>query len=193
MDKRVEIHGTTSADMNGKRGVATDYHFDREGPSKSRYTVQLDAGEAVKVKPANVRAEHTSAELPPEKLYELAIRVFKKTQTAVDPSADSGDPKGWSPLSALQQDEMDGAIVMMQEAMDEVSGRVRNSMVAGEARAHRFAQPRPFPFRATSLQLGPSATSTTGAKAWRPTTRGRWRRTRSLPRRVTLSASTRSA
>ena len=46
MDKRVEIHGTTSADMNGKRGVATDYHFDREGPSKSRYTVQLDAGEA---------------------------------------------------------------------------------------------------------------------------------------------------
>ena len=26
MDKRVEIHGTSRADMNGKRGVATDFH-----------------------------------------------------------------------------------------------------------------------------------------------------------------------
>ena len=119
MDKRVEIHGTTSADMNGKRGVATDYHFDREGPSKWRYTVQLDAGEAVKVKPANVRAEHTSAELPPEKLYELAFRVFDKTRIAVDPSG-SGS---WPPLSASQQKEMDGAIMMFQEAMNQVSGR----------------------------------------------------------------------
>ena len=56
MDKRVEIHGTSRADMNGKRGVATDYHFEPDA-SKERYTVQLDSGEAFKVKPANVRAE----------------------------------------------------------------------------------------------------------------------------------------
>ena len=61
MDKRVEIHGTSHADMNGKRGVATDFHWYRD-QSKMRYTVQLDGGEAVKVKPAHVRAEasHTA-------------------------------------------------------------------------------------------------------------------------------------
>ena len=58
MDKRVEIHGTSRADMNGKRGVATDFHWD-EDESKWRYTVQLDSGEAFKVKPANLRAEGT--------------------------------------------------------------------------------------------------------------------------------------
>ena len=61
MDKRVEIHGTSRADINGKRGVATDFHpvggeHDR---TKDRYTVQLDSGEAFKLKPANVRAEGT--------------------------------------------------------------------------------------------------------------------------------------
>ena len=56
MDKRVEIHGTSRADMNGKRGVAIDFHYD-EDRSKWRYTVQLDSGEAFKLKPANVRAE----------------------------------------------------------------------------------------------------------------------------------------
>ena len=58
MDKRVEIHGTTRADMNVKRGVAIDFHY-YEDESKWRYTVQLDSGEAFKVKPANVRAEGT--------------------------------------------------------------------------------------------------------------------------------------
>ena len=58
MDKRVEIHGTSRADMNGKRGVATDFHYD-EDQSKWRYTVQLDSGESFKLKPANVRAEST--------------------------------------------------------------------------------------------------------------------------------------
>ena len=58
MDKRVEIHGTSRADLNGKRGVATDYHFNPD-ESKDRYTVQLDSGEAFKLKPANVRAEGT--------------------------------------------------------------------------------------------------------------------------------------
>ena len=56
MDKRVEIHGTSRADMNGKRGVATDFHYD-EDQSKWRYTVQLDSGQAFKLKPANVRAD----------------------------------------------------------------------------------------------------------------------------------------
>ena len=56
MDKRVEIHGTSRADMNGKRGVATDFHYDKD-KSKRRYSVQLDSGEAFKVKPVNVRAE----------------------------------------------------------------------------------------------------------------------------------------
>ena len=59
MDKRVEIHGTSRADINGKRGVATDFHYYREDESKWRYTVQLDSGEAFKVKPSNVRAEGT--------------------------------------------------------------------------------------------------------------------------------------
>ena len=52
----MEIHGTSRADMNGKRGVATDFHWYKDA-SKWRYTVQLDSGEAFKVKPANVRAE----------------------------------------------------------------------------------------------------------------------------------------
>ena len=58
MDKRVEIHGTSRTDINGKRGVATDFHW-YEDKSKPRYTVQLDSGEAFKLKPANVRAEGT--------------------------------------------------------------------------------------------------------------------------------------
>ena len=60
MDKRVEIHGTSRADMNGKRGVATDFHpmGGPEGDQTTwRYTVQLDSGEAFKFKWANVRAE----------------------------------------------------------------------------------------------------------------------------------------
>ena len=60
MGKRVEIHGTSRADMNGKRGVATDFHMmgGRNGDRTTwRYTVKLDGGEAFKVKPANVRAE----------------------------------------------------------------------------------------------------------------------------------------
>ena len=57
MDKRVELHGTSRADLNGKRGVATDYDRYRADPTKDRYTVRLDSGEAFKVKPASVRAE----------------------------------------------------------------------------------------------------------------------------------------
>ena len=60
MDKRVEIHGTSRADMNGRRGVATDFHpmGGQNGDHTTwRYTVKLDGGEAFKLKPANVRAE----------------------------------------------------------------------------------------------------------------------------------------
>ena len=57
MDKRVEIHGTSRADMNGKRGVATDFHWYEGDEGKWRYTVKLDGGEAFKFKLANVRAE----------------------------------------------------------------------------------------------------------------------------------------
>ena len=58
MDKRVEIHGTSRADLNGKRGIATDFHTtDRNDPSTWRYTVKLDSGQEFKVKPANVRAK----------------------------------------------------------------------------------------------------------------------------------------
>ena len=60
MDKRVEIHGTSRADMNGKCGVATDFHpMEVNDRTKDRYTVQLDSGEAFKLKRANVRAEGT--------------------------------------------------------------------------------------------------------------------------------------
>ena len=60
MDKRVEIHGTSRADVNGKRGVAVDFHsVNAEDRTTWRYSVQLDSGEAFKFKRANVRAEGT--------------------------------------------------------------------------------------------------------------------------------------
>ena len=57
MEKRVEIHGTSRADMNGKRGVAIDFHpmGGPDDPATWRYTVQLDGGEAFKLKMANLR------------------------------------------------------------------------------------------------------------------------------------------
>ena len=60
MDKRVEIHGTSRADINGQRGVAADFHpMDRQDPTTWRDTGQLGGGEAFKLKLANVRAEGT--------------------------------------------------------------------------------------------------------------------------------------
>ena len=60
MDKRVEIHGTSR--MNGKRGVATDFHpaLDSDAAvilGQGRYSVHLDSGEAFRVREGNVRAE----------------------------------------------------------------------------------------------------------------------------------------
>ena len=67
MGKRVEIHGTSRADLNGTRGIATDFQpadllslssLD-EMLARSRYTVQLDNGETFRLKLLNVRAEGT--------------------------------------------------------------------------------------------------------------------------------------
>ena len=65
MDTRVELHGTSRADLNGKRGVATGFHYYRADRTKERYTtVRLDSGEAFKVKPASVRAEGAGGGAP---------------------------------------------------------------------------------------------------------------------------------
>ena len=56
------------------------------------------------------------APLPPgkQKLFDLAIRVHHKLTLALRSNC------AWPPLSASQKKEMDGAIVMFQEAMDQV-------------------------------------------------------------------------
>ena len=61
------------------------------------------------------------APLPPgpEKLFDLAERVWMKLRAFARAAA--GSAKVWPPLSASQQEEMEGAIVMLQEAMDQVS------------------------------------------------------------------------
>ena len=55
----------------------------------------------------------------PEQLFELAEREGRKIWRAIG----APDPENWPPLSASQQKEMGGAIVMLQEAADQVSGR----------------------------------------------------------------------
>ena len=62
------------------------------------------------------------APLPPgpEQLFELAHRVGTKLLRAIGVP----NPTNWPPLSASQQKEWDGAIVMYQEAMDQVSERL---------------------------------------------------------------------
>ena len=135
------------------------------------------------------------APLPPgpEKLFELAQRVRTKIERVVDPDLDQ-DLVEWPPLSMSQQEEMDGAVVMFQEAMDQVSGRWWANFDVSMITTHATTPPALIKLRcslapigrAISKQLGSLAASTTGAKAWRSTTSGRWRRTRSVPRRVTL-------
>ena len=56
----MEVHGvrTSRLDTNGECGVATDFHpTDRKDKTTWRYTVKLDSGKKLKLKPANVRAE----------------------------------------------------------------------------------------------------------------------------------------
>ena len=64
------------------------------------------------------------APLPPgpEKLYDLGLRVWLKLARVLDSYQE------WPPLSASQQEEMDGAIVMLQEAMDQVRVRFDGTM-----------------------------------------------------------------
>ena len=62
MDKRVVIHGTSRADMNGKCGVATDFHLmNPKDFTTWRYTVKLDSGEEYKLRPVNLRADEEGA------------------------------------------------------------------------------------------------------------------------------------
>ena len=60
--------------------------------------------------------------LPPssEKLFELGSRVWAKLHQAAWVGRENDG--SWRELSASQQGEMDGAIVMLQEAADQVSG-----------------------------------------------------------------------
>ena len=68
MDKRVEVYNTSRADVNGKCGVALDFHPVRDGqgivPQDSRYRVHLDSGELFKLKVTAVRAEGLAAVAP---------------------------------------------------------------------------------------------------------------------------------
>ena len=60
MDQRIEVYGTTRHDLNGKRGVATDFHGYASDPSRDRYTVLLDSGETFKCRKTAVRAERAA-------------------------------------------------------------------------------------------------------------------------------------
>ena len=79
MDKRVEVHGSSRAELNGKCGVATDFHLvDVNVRGSWRYTVEFDDGETAgaaeaKVHPANLRA---AAE--PEPVARKATKEKKK-------------------------------------------------------------------------------------------------------------------
>ena len=62
MDQRVEIHGTSRTDMNGKCGVATDFHrMDVNDRTSWRYTVKLDNGEEYRLRPEKLRAKDEGA------------------------------------------------------------------------------------------------------------------------------------
>ena len=137
MDKRVEIHGTSRVDMNGKCGIAIDFHIDTEDRTKGRYTVQLDSGEAFKLKSASVCVVGVGL----EELYERGEHMRSAIGRVVDPN----NAGMWAPLSASQQKEMDSAIVMLQEAMDQVTShklRFRfNVQTSHSLTMHRVAGP----------------------------------------------------
>ena len=54
-------HGTSRYDLNGKHGVATDFHGYKADRSRDRYSVRLDSGETYKFRPTAVRAERVGA------------------------------------------------------------------------------------------------------------------------------------
>ena len=61
MDQRVEVYGTSRHDLNGKHGVATDFHYYHDDRSRNRYSVLLDSGASYKFRPTAVRAEGLAA------------------------------------------------------------------------------------------------------------------------------------
>ena len=71
------------------------------------------------------------APLPPspEKLYDLAVRVWLRLNRALWSGSETDGT--WPPLSASQQEEMDGAIVMLQEATDQVSKALGDRWIFG--------------------------------------------------------------
>ena len=75
MDKRIEVFGTTRQDLNGKRGVATDFHICSDDPlnGKDRYAVRLDSGESFSVKVANLRLEGLRGVFP---LIDMRVESF---------------------------------------------------------------------------------------------------------------------
>ena len=114
MDKRVVIHGTTRTDMNGKCGVATDFHpMDRKDRTTWRYTVRLDSGGEVKLRPERLRAEGEG--MGADRLFDLGFQVYKRIRRAV------GSAHVWPVLTSEQQSEMGSAVVMLEEAMAQVS------------------------------------------------------------------------
>ena len=64
MDQRVEVYGTSRHDINGKCGIATDFHSYPDDHSRDRYSVRFDTGDGYKIKPSNVRAEGLQAAAP---------------------------------------------------------------------------------------------------------------------------------
>ena len=69
----------------------------------------------------------------PEKLFELGYRVWAKLDRAL--KVDEDDNGTWRELSTSQQGELDGAIVMLREAMDQV---IRTVVRAGCVRFQRI-------------------------------------------------------
>ena len=66
MTQRVEVYGTSRHDLNGKHGIATDFHCYPADMSRNRYSVLLDSGETYKFWPTAVRAERGGAAGGPE-------------------------------------------------------------------------------------------------------------------------------
>ena len=71
MSRRIKIYGTTRHDLNGKLGVATDFHRYIKDPdtSRDRYTVLLDSGEQFKIRPSRLRFA------PGDLRFEIGSRV----------------------------------------------------------------------------------------------------------------------
>lgn len=92
LNKRVELHHLRSRpELNGKSGTATDFHApggENGDWTRHRYTVDLDNGETVKVRPANTRIEgaiQSGAEAgDPECQYALGLAFADGDGVEVD-------------------------------------------------------------------------------------------------------------